>query len=855
MAKLFKVFWRSGRDERRSELDVTPPAVSQVQLEKEKAERALRGEPPPACPICEKLLSWFLEPPLRDGRVCRRLDTNATASSLEREDNDGSEDPYWEHQQRQPQVMHLGTFEGCVASPCSQHNAILKYFQDNFEQDDNFRYDDSSTVDLAYRESGVCLRRNFSSAKGSSDVDPKWETFGIDRRAHYTSANYNLNSRVNLVLADDPKTKYRKELRVLDQKWVDLPFISQWIDDCFKSHGEKCENPMKIMRVVPDLLVDVRRKCVVEGKGNVRYMALSYRLGKSAPFRLASSDLDAFRKDAVLEDARVLEMLPLTVRHAILLAERLGFGYLWTDVLCIVHDGPVTLADQLNKMSAIYAGAATTIVATDGDGTDGILGLHGISGPRDLQQAAFPIRDKYLIIQDTERIQLTNADIDYNSRGWTYQEYIMSPRKLVFMNQQAYWSCKCCRRRESDGRNAMNMGLEIFDLFQFIRSGYPDLGQTSELLTWYNKRDLTYPGDALLTISGLLAVLSRGFEDGFLYGLPERFFDIGLGWKPCSYKSRSSGIQKTCRLRRGSPLDCKSYNTTAVASGMPSWSWTAWQGGFTFGSDEVARFHENNSVLYETSPITDWSTGSEPLSCNLRRIMSNWHADRKSADDQGIVLPEGWIRVEAEAVFKDLESEWSEEEEAEEAEMARWQGWVRPVCWRPSCYRHQSLEDEEPTFWWYPFRMPQMNESTPFKVPEQTRYLFCKTWKASVLLRDRMDWEKTEVWANDRDLRAGKSRIGRMWLHHPEQFDEEAGGIENGYRGTAFVDVVAISRSTFSGDKTGNDEDGWPLMPRDRINVLWVKWEQGIAYRVASGFVNEEDWNQLDREEIDLVLG
>lgn len=124
-----------------------------------------------------------------------------------------------------------------------------------------------------------------------------------------------------------------------------------------------------------------------------------------------------------------------------------------------------------------------------------------------------------------------------------------------------------------------------------------------------------------------------------------------------------------------------------------------------------------------------------------------------------------------------------------------------------------------------------------------------------MLLRDRMDWEKTEVWANDRDLRAGKSRIGRMWLHHPGQFDEEASGIENGYRGTAFVDVVAISRSTFSGRSDGKDEDGEPLPLKDRINILWVKWEQGIAYRVASGFVNEEDWNQLDREEIDLVLG
>ena len=477
-------------------MNVTPAPISRLQFEKEKEERAKRGEPPPPCQICGILLSWLLDP-LCERR--RRFDEHVRAAKFDRRDSYGNRPlgPLG-------QIMDLGTFENAIASPCSQHTAIFNYLKDCPRHD--FRSSDRLCLTFGY--SGVHLRgccREY--------------TFYHPTRVYFRTGE------VELVLADFPgKKQSHGDMRILDQGWVDLPVLIQWIDDCYKSHGEKCENPMKIMRVVPDLLVDVRRKCIVEGKENFRYMALSYRLGKSAPFRLGLRDLDAFRKDAVLEDARVLEMLPLTVRHAILLAERLGFGYLWTDVLCIVHDGPVTLVDQLNKMSAIYAGAATTIVATDGDGTDGISGLHSISGPRDLQQAAFPIRDKYLIIKDTEMIQLTNADVDYNSRGWTYQEYIMSPRKLVFMNRQAYWSCECCRRRESDGLNAMSMDLEYSDLSQFIRSGYPDLRQLSVLLSWYNKRDLIYPGDALIAISGLLAVLSRGFEDGFLYGLPEGFF-------------------------------------------------------------------------------------------------------------------------------------------------------------------------------------------------------------------------------------------------------------------------------------------------------------------------------------------
>ena len=44
----------------------------------------------------------------------------------------------------------------------------------------------------------------------------------------------------------------------------------------------------------------------------------------------------------------------------------------------------------------------------------------------------------------------------------------------------------------------------------------------------YNARDLTYEQDALPAIWGLLSVLNRSFEGGFLQGLPEMFFDVAL---------------------------------------------------------------------------------------------------------------------------------------------------------------------------------------------------------------------------------------------------------------------------------------------------------------------------------------
>jgi hypothetical protein len=105
--------------------------------------------------------------------------------------------------------------------------------------------------------------------------------------------------------------------------------------------------------------------------------------------------------------------------------------------------------------------------------------------------------------------------------------------------------------------------------------------------------------------------------------------------------------------------------------------------------------------------------------------------------------------------------------------------------------------------------------------------------------------------ANDLDLREGGSRIGRLWLHNAEQFEEETDAVTQADGRTALIDVVAISRSSCA----GADKDGEPLPFKDRINILWVKWDKGIAYRLASGYVYEEYWDGLDLEEIDLVLG
>lgn len=173
-------------------------------------------------------------------------------------------------------------------------------------------------------------------------------------------------------------------------------------------------------------------------------------------------------------------------------------------------------------------------------------------------------------------------------------------------------------------------------------------------------------------------------------------------------------------------------------------------------------------------------------------------------------------------------------------------------------YRHQSPATEQHTFWHYPFQMAKINDATPFSTPEQTRYLFSKTRKAAVCLLRRWGRGKCHEWERQLSLDllakvSATKRIGRVWLHNAEQFDEETASIKGANDTSALIDVVAISRSSFSGLRHSRGIKPW--LKKDEINILWVKWEQGIAYRVASGYVYEEDWKCLDLEEINLVLG
>ena len=146
------------------------------------------------------------------------------------------------------------------------------------------------------------------------------------------------------------------------------------------------------------------------------------------------------------------------------------------------------------------------------------------------------------------------------SRGWTFQEMVFSPRKIMFQYQLAIWECNATSWHESSLLKTSSPLNNIWykpsinrwnDKVQF--SAWPDVKQYVSLVNDYTNRKLTYGEDGINAISSLLSVMGSSFSGGFINGLPEMFFNEALLWQPMEIMQRRS--------------------SSAGLNDIPSWSW------------------------------------------------------------------------------------------------------------------------------------------------------------------------------------------------------------------------------------------------------------------------------------------
>lgn len=388
---------------------------------------------------------------------------------------------------------------------------------------------------------------------------------------------------------------------------IDARYLAHWQNSCNQDHGKYCaSSPIehRLPRQIPDWVIDTAEGCLVPGRTASRYIALSYvwvapdkstDVSTAERLMLTQKSLNQFQERGYLQ-GDVLARLPYTVKDAIVLVQKYGERYLWVDCLCIVQDSDRT-RDQVDNMGEIYAGAYLTIIAAT---TAGRLNTRKSTRCHSLDST----------IQLYEKLFKTK----WATRGWTFQEQMLSKRVIIFLDKEVFWDCQRCVWNRDDLTPESAPGTTLtrpyYETARRISTmSQPDLDMYIEMISLYNSRDLTYPQDALPAISGVLSTLKRTFTSGFVGGLPCTFLDLALLWQPYSIASR--------RVARDG-------GSIASRKSLPSWSWCGWQcpvdphnlrSRFDYFEEDSSGEHTINPTpsTWQTHRLVQWYALSEDM--------------------------------------------------------------------------------------------------------------------------------------------------------------------------------------------------------------------------------------------------
>jgi len=238
-----------------------------------------------------------------------------------------------------------------------------------------------------------------------------------------------------------------------------LQKVAGWLGDCMKHHafchmgisGRRFDdNPQTT--ILPDRVIHVGSASVVphlletNGKRD-RYVAMSYCWEPPAepgkhPFRLIRGN------KADLEQRLLLHELPLTLQHAIDFTRRLGMSYIWIDRLCIVQDDEDDWSTHANQMCFIYERASLTITALAASTRDEGLYLPRQERASVRVRCATRGRDLGGVMHIAPRLDRRAAfsrelsSSRWDTRGWTFQERLLSRRIVYFGRHQLFWECQ-----------------------------------------------------------------------------------------------------------------------------------------------------------------------------------------------------------------------------------------------------------------------------------------------------------------------------------------------------------------------------------------------------------------------------
>jgi hypothetical protein len=488
-------------------------------------------------------------------------------------------------------------------------------------------------------------------------------------------------------------------------------------------------------------------------------------------------------------------------------------------------------------MASIYHNAQFTIIAAEKGVA--LLNLPGIAP-----------RDSWRQLESCKFLQKAELDVGYRqepatdntmwaTRGWTYQEELFSRRCFIFRSNSVIFRCDEMMWdegiRRSSPRQEIHDGLNT----ELVVMKWPSVRYFQNLLEKFLVRELSFPCDSLDAFAGILHVLEGSFPGGFHYGLPELFFDITLLWQP-----------------RGTLEDVK---ILAQAEGkpstqLPSWSWSRWKGLVNFsmwGAAEdpfIRSMYTQNFLVIQG--LVDWRK-IDRTSRTMISMERESDKYRHCAWSESSTIPLGWQKIKAPPHFS--ESFFRQFNEPDRK---------LPT---PAMFIHDDIPGQN---FRYPLPLVKENQFRWDAIPAVTPHIYGRAQRAFLSLR-RPEIESDTANGNHcYDILAPQSgttpskklrQVGVLLPHIMLPLDLEQPG-----------ELIAISIGQY---RTGHGLDGefgvhistfteWEKQRTWQndgiyrfVNVMWIYWKEGTAERKGLGRIDQEMWESIYTEEIEVMLG
>ncbi len=364
---------------------------------------------------------------------------------------------------------------------------------------------------------------------------------------------------------------------ILKQEHVDFGLVTTWIDFCRAHHTQLCglEKP-KLVKGLK--VIDCVSRRIIPASEYVEYLALSYVWGpppsiepscdKGSVPSLESSHVGILSENAV----------PRVINDAIGVTRTLGYRYLWVDRYCIDQNDHEHKCAQIQQMGSIYKNAQATLIAAAG--VDPTYGLPGVGSCHRREQPIANI-GKYTLCSTLPDPTLLLQRSKWMSRGWTYQEAMLSRRLIHFTKDQVYFECRAMHCRE-----VIPPPLDLFHTRnkQRFRAGFrPGLFVTSgremslatawERIEGYTKRSMSYDEDAISGILGVLAAQRLEHSIYHFWGLP---FSDNPEMRTLRRLPRYPSL--LCGFGLAQALLWNHEVPARRRPDFPSWSWAGWEG-------------------------------------------------------------------------------------------------------------------------------------------------------------------------------------------------------------------------------------------------------------------------------------